>query len=227
MQQRQPRLGDILDDYCPRERRLTNHAIVAMVGDAITQTRCTTCDAEHEYKHAKVPRLRPKTDASGAIGQASSVPRRVVPTSEPASAPENSQPDQMNESEPAVNDPEPAFAASALSSEPDASIADEDGIENPEEGPVHRRLIRATLPRSEGQPPPERPAPDFTIRQPGGRNNRFRGRHARGGGQFSQGRGNTNGNFGPPRGAGRQGQGRPQSPSRPGGRHGSGRKRSK
>jgi hypothetical protein len=24
MQQRQLRLGDILDDYCPRERRLTN-----------------------------------------------------------------------------------------------------------------------------------------------------------------------------------------------------------
>ena len=30
--QRQLRLGDILDDYCPRERRVTNHAIVAMIG---------------------------------------------------------------------------------------------------------------------------------------------------------------------------------------------------
>lgn len=56
MQQRQPRLGDILDDYCPRERRLTNHAVVAMVGDEVKQTRCTTCDSEHEYKHAKLPR---------------------------------------------------------------------------------------------------------------------------------------------------------------------------
>ena len=35
-----------------------------------------------------------------------------------------------------------------------------------EEGPVHRPLIRATLPRPEGQPPPTRPAPEFTIRQP-------------------------------------------------------------
>ena len=33
MQQRQPRLGDVLDDYCPRERRLTNHVVVAMIGD--------------------------------------------------------------------------------------------------------------------------------------------------------------------------------------------------
>ena len=26
MEQRPLRLGDILDDYCPRERRVTNHA---------------------------------------------------------------------------------------------------------------------------------------------------------------------------------------------------------
>ena len=52
MQQRRPRLGDILDDYCPRERRITNHAVVAMIDDDVRQTRCTTCDAEHEYKQA-------------------------------------------------------------------------------------------------------------------------------------------------------------------------------
>src|ERR1051326_296400 len=67
MQQRQPRLGDILDDYCPRERRITNHAVVAMVGDDVKQTRCTTCDAEHEYKHARVPRQRKKTESTGAL----------------------------------------------------------------------------------------------------------------------------------------------------------------
>ena len=31
MEQRRLRLGDILDDYCPRERRVTNHAVVAMI----------------------------------------------------------------------------------------------------------------------------------------------------------------------------------------------------
>src|ERR687883_418232 len=67
MQQRQPRLGDILDDYCPRERRVTNHAVVAMIGTDVKQTRCTTCDAEHEYKHAKVPRQRRKADTPGAL----------------------------------------------------------------------------------------------------------------------------------------------------------------
>ena len=67
MQQRQLRLGDILDDYCPRERRLTNHAVVAMIGDDVKQTRCTTCDAEHEYKHAKVPRQRRKSETPAAL----------------------------------------------------------------------------------------------------------------------------------------------------------------
>src|SRR6266699_846620 len=67
MQQRQLRLGDILDDYCTRERRVTNHAVVAMVGDDVKQTRCTTCDTEHEYKHAKVPRQRRKTETPAAL----------------------------------------------------------------------------------------------------------------------------------------------------------------
>ena len=68
MQQRQPRLGDVLDDYCPRERRVTNHVVVAMIGDDVKQTRCTTCDADHEYKQAKVPRVRRKTEPPGGFG---------------------------------------------------------------------------------------------------------------------------------------------------------------
>ena len=34
MQQRQPRLGDVVDDYCPRERRVTwlEPRLVAQVG---------------------------------------------------------------------------------------------------------------------------------------------------------------------------------------------------
>ena len=81
MQQRQLRLGDILDDYCPRERRLTNHAVVAMVGADVKQTRCTTCDAEHEYKHAKVPRQRRKPESpAGAVcaGRSPARPKRVA-----------------------------------------------------------------------------------------------------------------------------------------------------
>ena len=62
-QQRPLRLGDLVDDYCPRERRITNHAIVAIVEDAIRQTRCTACESDHVYKGGKAPlRKKPKDD---------------------------------------------------------------------------------------------------------------------------------------------------------------------
>src|SRR5436190_24390203 len=78
-QQRQLRLGDILDDYCPRERRVTNHAVVAMVGEDVKQTRCTTCDADHEYKHAKVPRQRRKDTPTALYSQVlAGGPKRVA-----------------------------------------------------------------------------------------------------------------------------------------------------
>src|SRR6266496_1800792 len=66
MEQRRLRLGDILDDYCPRERRVTNHAVVAMIEEDVKQTRCMTCDAEHAYKGGKAPRKR-KKDAPAAL----------------------------------------------------------------------------------------------------------------------------------------------------------------
>ena len=70
MEQRRLRLGDILDDYCPRERRVTNHAVVAMVEENVKQTRCTTCDAEHAYKGGQAPRRR-KKEGSAALLQGS------------------------------------------------------------------------------------------------------------------------------------------------------------
>src|SRR5688500_8108688 len=69
MEQRPLRLGDIVDDYCPRERRLTNHAIVAIVDQTIQQTRCTTCDHEHVYKQAREPRRRKKDETSALYSQ--------------------------------------------------------------------------------------------------------------------------------------------------------------
>jgi hypothetical protein len=265
MQQRQLRLGDILDDYCPRERRVTNHAVVAMIGEDVKQTRCTTCDADHEYKHAKVPRQRRKTETPAALYSQvlANGPKRVshegavangsdLAAGEPVDLPD------LHESvqEPVDQSPVAAVAASAAveivaSSAPpeeapaaaagtDDDAADADlNRDEEEEGPVHRPLIRASLPRQDGQQPPPRPIPEFTIRQPGGRPNRFRPRHQggagpRGGGgqQFQGNRSNGNQPGGPPRGM-RSGGGRPPHgpqggmPTRMARRNGPGRKRSK
>src|SRR5436309_1454259 len=170
-QQRQLRLGDILDDYCPRERRVTNHVVVAMVGADVKQTRCTTCDAEHEYKHAKVPRQRKKADAAALQAPAAASALKKVPHAESAPEP----------AAPPLAAPVAAAAASDADSRADEDIVRDDAVrdepagdedagedverdddtEPAEEGPVHRPLIRAQLPRQEGQPPATRPAPDF------------------------------------------------------------------
>jgi len=252
MQQRQLRLGDILDDYCPRERRVTNHAVVAMVGQDVKQTRCTTCEADHEYKHAKIPRQRLKTETPAALYAQvlANGPKRVAHEGAPSNdtdgrdTPETPTHEAIAEGEEPIDAPASGIAAATAPADEASRVADADagdperGREDreEEEGPVHRPLIRASLPRPEGQQPPTRPIPEFTIRQPGGRPNRFRPRHQRGGGagqQFPGNRSNGNMHGGPPRGGMRStGGGRPPQggmPSRVGGRrHGpGGRKRSK
>src|SRR5262245_11246207 len=166
MQQRQLRLGDILDDYCPRERRVTNHAVVAMIGADVKQTRCTTCDSEHEYKQAKVPRLRRKTQTPAALAAAGlAAPPKlhepdlpVRPAAEDGSSIEtqNELPEDIEIT--GTLQADDAVAGRAVDPgdpgdpgdnvQPSAGVDDEDGEDrNREEGPVHRPLIRASLPR--------------------------------------------------------------------------------
>ncbi len=248
MQQRQPRLGDILDDYCPRERRLTNHVVVAMIGESVKQTRCTTCESDHEYKNAALPRQKKKSEHSALFSQvlANVSPRRStsmasLPEDDEGAADEGPAPQVSMPSTPeppVVHAAGPVDAFDALFDLPD----DADGnAETPvEEGPAHRRLIRAQLPRHEGQAAVTRQAPDFTIRQPNpGRPKRFGARPARSaspfqgsrpGGGGGNGNGNGHGNNARSGGSGgsggggqRQGGGRPQSGggSRPAGSSGS------
>ena len=49
------RLGDVIDDYCVKCRRLTNHSIVSLVEDAAAKVRCRTCYHEHDYRHEQAP----------------------------------------------------------------------------------------------------------------------------------------------------------------------------
>jgi hypothetical protein len=161
VEQRRLRVGDTVDDYCPRERRVTNHAIVAMIEDEIRQTRCTTCDAEHPFKGGSAPRRRRK-DAPDALYN------EVLSGM-------SDQPDTRVTATPPTPTEIPADDAPPL---PGAHASTDDDAPR-DEGPVRRSLIRATLPRPDGIPK-ERPAPEFTIRQPGQRGFRDQGRGARG-----------------------------------------------
>jgi hypothetical protein len=188
MDQRRLRLGDILDDYCPRERRVTNHAVVAMIEEDVKQTRCTTCDAEHVYKGGKAPR-RKKSESTGALYKevlAGLTDESAPPAPTLHVPPAESSDDPPASDAPPASDPEP-IAAAADEQPEDAHAPGDDEASRPaddapvDEGPVHRPLIRAQLPRPEGVKI-ERQAPDFTIRNNGGRggNGNFRAGDTRG-----------------------------------------------
>jgi hypothetical protein len=156
IEQRPLRLGDIVDDYCPRERRITNHAIAVMDGADIHTTRCTACESEHPYKKAKLPLRRSAEGSDNGHGHL------VKPAPEPIVVPPASD-------EPPVTSTE-TVAAEAASSEvlPDLPPAE----------PYHRPLIRAALPKGI-VPAAPRPLPDFTmrnIRNRDGRDGRSNGR---------------------------------------------------
>ena len=52
---REPRLGDIIDDFCVKCRRLTNHAIVSLLNGAAAKVRCRTCYSDHDYRNEIAP----------------------------------------------------------------------------------------------------------------------------------------------------------------------------
>ena len=211
MQQRQLRLGDILDDYCPRERRLANHTVVAMVGDEIRLTRCRTCETEHTYKGGKAPRLRKKKTAVqeayaevlDSVSKDTVTPGAVAAPAEPDTADGDGSPSE-------------AGAPPAIPSV--------------EEIRLHRPLIRAQLPRVEREPS-SRPAPEFTIRQASKRQGHFQNgrpqRFSKGGGQTDRS-GNSREPGGPQHGT--RHRGKPQghgTPTRPGGGRHQGRHQGK
>jgi len=258
MEQRPLRLGDILDDYCPRERRLTNHAIVAMIEEDIRQTRCTTCDAEHAYKGGKVPKRRkkespaalykevlagmPETEAAPILASAAPAAADTVAIDPDLDRPAASAPEAAIETPAVAEAPQPQIqrAAAPQPAPVSAAEAESTGAVEVEEGPVHRPLIRAQLPRIEGQKE-ERRLPEFTIRQAPRGPGHFRGADPRMKQQRPGGPGNGNGNR--PHGGTRFAGSRPPGPGRGQGgrggpaaggfragqppRHGGGKKRSR
>jgi hypothetical protein len=186
MEQRPLRLGDIVDDYCPRERRLTNHAIVAVVAAGIRQTRCLTCDADHPYKHGKLPRQRKKSESSELYEEVlSNVGGQLVIKTGPGedaaalgkagTIEKDATLAEIVRGNGHIDAPPQAAAAPLPEGAGDVPATNGAAAETPvaaanELWVGHRPLIRATLPR-DSQPATPRPIPEFTMRQQGMRNN--------------------------------------------------------
>jgi len=57
---REPRLGDDIDDYCVRCKRVMNHSIVSVMNGEPAKVRCRTCHSDHDFRHEQPP--PPKVD---------------------------------------------------------------------------------------------------------------------------------------------------------------------
>ena len=49
------RLGDVIDDFCVKCRRVTNHSIVSLMNGDAAKVRCRTCYSDHDYRHEQAP----------------------------------------------------------------------------------------------------------------------------------------------------------------------------
>lgn len=56
MIERPMRLGDVVDDYCPRCKLVLDHAVQALADESIHSVVCKTCMHGHTYRHGKSAR---------------------------------------------------------------------------------------------------------------------------------------------------------------------------
>jgi len=74
------RLGDDIDDYCVKCRRITNHSIVSLMNSQPAKMRCRACYHEHDYRNSEAP---PKKDA-----RKEALFKQVLATVDPSAAAE-------------------------------------------------------------------------------------------------------------------------------------------
>ena len=75
------RLGDDIDDYCVRCKRVMNHNVVSVLNGQAAKVRCRTCYSDHDFRHEQAP--PPKVDARKAA-LFNEVLKKVAPGDAPA-----------------------------------------------------------------------------------------------------------------------------------------------
>ena len=89
------RLGDVIDDYCVKCRRLTNHSIVSIVDGAAAKVRCRTCYNDHDFRHEQAPPSKKELKkmalfnevlATAPAAEAEAVPEAPVETADASTA---------------------------------------------------------------------------------------------------------------------------------------------
>ena len=88
---RELRLGDEIDDFCVKCRRVTNHSIVSLVQAEPAKVRCRTCYGDHDFRRGEAP--PPKKDI-----KKEKLFKEVLSSLDPAAAQE--QPDSETDTAP-------------------------------------------------------------------------------------------------------------------------------
>jgi hypothetical protein len=57
---RAARLGDDIDDFCVKCKRVMNHSVVSIINEAPAKVRCRTCHSDHDFRNEQPP--PPKVD---------------------------------------------------------------------------------------------------------------------------------------------------------------------
>ena len=87
---REHRLGDIIDDFCVKCKRVMNHAIVSLIGADPAKVRCRTCYGDHDYRREQPPppKVDPRKQAlfNEVLAKVAPAPQNAEP--DPAPAPE-------------------------------------------------------------------------------------------------------------------------------------------
>jgi len=77
------RLGDVIDDFCVKCKRIMNHAVVSLMNGEPAKVRCRTCHNDHDYRHEQAP--PPKVDPRKQA-LFNEVLAKVTPTPAPTAA---------------------------------------------------------------------------------------------------------------------------------------------
>ncbi|HBY63094.1 MAG TPA: hypothetical protein DEH78_25000, partial [Solibacterales bacterium] len=75
------RLGDVIDDFCVKCKRLTNHAIVSLLEAKPAKVRCRTCYSDHDYRNEQAPPSKKDLKKAELFNE-------VLATVKPGAAPE-------------------------------------------------------------------------------------------------------------------------------------------
>ena len=119
---REHRLGDDIDDFCVRCKRIMNHLVVSVLNSEPAKVRCRTCHSDHDYRHEQAP--PPKVDLRKQALFAE-VLKKVNPAAAAETDPEIAVPEAVLDLDPVLDpaadvlepeaepEPEPIVAAAA------------------------------------------------------------------------------------------------------------------